>query len=266
MDEEERLRLSVETTNAMRAHVTPFLTPVSRVLSETEGELVGTGSYVRWKGRVLLVTNEHVAEAREQHSLAHQFHGSEDILRLTEPMVAIPHPEDIAAGPIREQVWSNDGHSALAIPEDRFAAKHDPVDGELLFMAGYSGERSTFSFGHLVSRGTSYLTQECELPDDDRCGPVYHFAIHYRPDQAQVAGEERVHLPVPPGLSGSLVWDTKRLACWASGEKWSPDLAVVTGIIWGWPSSEACLIATRVEHLHRFLEELPDALFQVSGD
>lgn len=32
------------------------------------------------------------------------------------------------------------------------------------------------------------------------------------------------------------------------------DTAEVTGIVWGWPSSSACLLATKVEFLRRFLD------------
>lgn len=259
MEHAEWTRLCAETTRAMRAHVMPFVTPISRILSEEEGRLEGTGSYLSWQGRVLLVTNEHVARARLEHPLAHQFHGSDEIHRLTEPFFAEEHPVDVAACAIKPEVWAAPGHAAQAIPESRVADRHDPAEGELLFLAGYAGQRSVFSFGHLVSRGTPYLTQQCALPDDPRCDAAFHFALHYWPDQAEVASDERAELPVPPGLSGSLVWDTRRMACLGRGEEWRPELAVVTGIVWGWPSSDACLIATRGENLKDCLGRLAAA-------
>ena len=53
----------------------------------------------------------------------------------------------------------------------------------------------------------------------------------------------------PHGFSGSLVWDTKFISCRQKGKEWRPELAKITGIVWGWPSASACILATKVEHL-----------------
>lgn len=83
------------------------------------------------------------------------------------------------------------------------------------------------------------------VPEAD---PNYHFALHYSPDKATSA-DGNSSLPDPHGFSGSLVWDTKYVACRQSNRKWCPEMAEVTGIAWGWPSSEACILVTKVEHL-----------------
>ena len=36
------------------------------------------------------------------------------------------------------------------------------------------------------------------------------------------------------------------------------ELSVVTGVVWGWPSSVGCLVATRAEYLRSFLLEAID--------
>jgi hypothetical protein len=36
-------------------------------------------------------------------------------------------------------------------------------------------------------------------------------------------------------------------------ETWSPKMARVTGVVWGWPSSIGFLIATRAEYIRSFL-------------
>lgn len=256
MDVDEWTEMNAIVTAAMRAHVMPFVTPLSKIITHEEGELLGTGSYCSFQSTTYLLTNEHVACELEQRSLGHQFFRREDVFRLQQPFLAWGHPEDVAASVIDQPVWEAVTHQARTVPESRFATKHAPAERELLFLAGFSGQRSRFLFGTLSSRGTAYLSQEESLPDDPRCDADHHFAILYRPDLAQTAPGEKADLPPPPGLSGSLIWDTKAVACWTQGREWNPDLAEVTGIVWGWPSSEGCLIATRVEHIRRFLKEL----------
>lgn len=259
MDVDEWAAMNATVTAAMREHVMPFVTPISKVITHEEGELLGTGSYCSFQGRTYLLTNEHVACELALGSLDHQFFGSDEVFRLPNPFVAWPHPEDVAASAIDRSVWAAVTHQAQAVPEVRFATRHAPVERELLFLAGHAGQRSKFFFKNLFSPGTAYLSQEEALPADPRCNAAYHFAILYRPDVAQTAPGEKAELPTPPGLSGSLVWDTKAVACLAKGQEWSPDLAEVTGIIWGWPSSEGCLIVTRVEHIRRFFEVVSES-------
>jgi hypothetical protein len=55
------------------------------------------------------------------------------------------------------------------------------------------------------------------------------------------------------GLSGSTVWNTNFVAAKMDGIEWTPELAKVTGVVWGWPSGHACLVATRAEYLRSFL-------------
>ncbi|MDX2287220.1 MAG: hypothetical protein NW217_00145 [Hyphomicrobiaceae bacterium] len=257
MDVDEWTAMNAIVTAAMREYVMPVVTPISRVITNEEGEHLGTGSYCVFGNTAYLLTNEHVAAELAHGSLGHQFFGSDEVFRLQNPFVAWPHPEDVAASVINRAVWEAVKHQAQAVPEVRFATRHAPVASELLFLAGHAGQRSKFLFGTLYAPGTAYLSQEEALPADSRCDAIHHFAVPYRPDLAQTARGEKAELPPPPGLSGSLVWDTKAVACLMEGREWSPDLAEVTGIVWGWPSSEGCLIATRVEHIRRFFEALP---------
>lgn len=140
-------------------------------------------------------------------------------------------------------------HEAKAIPVKRFASTHHPRRGELLFFIGYSGDRSGFCFGSLIAPGTPCSGQEVEFPSGIG-DPRFHFAIGYRRDLAvSVDGSSR-GLPTPPGFGGSLVWNSRFVECVEKNKEWSPEEAQVTGIVWGWPSSDACLLATRVEHLN----------------
>lgn len=94
------------------------------------------------------------------------------------------------------------------------------------------------------------MTQETDLPSDrDLFKPDYHFSLEYKPDKAVCLKEGNRSQPNPPGLSGSLVWNTHSVEFFNNQLEWSPEAAEVTGIVWGWPSSNACLVATRVEHI-----------------
>lgn len=246
--------ISNEVVAAMSAHVEPFCTPISKALLDEDGEYGqhhGTGAYFEADGVKYLITNEHVANGRTEAPLTHMFMGSEMIFRLMNPMPALPTPADVAICRIDEKVWGSESHQASAVPISRFAKRHAPAQYELLFFAGYSGERARFYHELLVSRGTPYGTQECPFSDEAKArggDPNFHFSLFYSPDRAQSI-DGTSSLPVPPGFSGSLVWDTKRVACLQSGKEWSPEMAEVTGIVWGWPSSAACILAAKVEHM-----------------
>ncbi|EEF8158874.1 hypothetical protein R3C64_000711 [Salmonella enterica] len=245
-----------DTVNTMIQHVAPYLTPISYEESPDYGRHYGSGSYFETEGEKFLITNEHVARKVKEATLASQFLDNDNIIRLTNHFHCENHPIDLAISKIDSEIWSHHHTGSKAIPLERFAKQHNPVSHELLFFAGYSGERSTFRFGHLFTRGTPYLTQESPFPQAVSEGdPDCHFSLFYPPDLAESV-DGTSHLPDPHGFSGSLVWDTKRVACLLENKAWEPSMAEVTGIVWGWPSSSACILATKVDKLM-----LPDIIY-----
>jgi hypothetical protein len=235
----------------------PYVTPISRVIANDEGELLGSGSYCEYFGNKYLITNEHVAKHMTHKPIAHQFFHSDNdyVIRLINQFLCIESPTDVAISLIDDSNWNICNHDALAIPVSRFAQRHEPVKGELLFFVGYSGERSKFFFGTLNSPATPYLTQETELPREwDKA--EFHFALHYPPDLARRVDGSTLGLPNPHGFSGSLVWNTRRVECLQTGEEWTPECAQVTGIVQSWYSSNACIIATRVEHIREIWDTI----------
>ena len=237
-----------QVTCEMVHHVKPFVSLISKILSDEHGEHLGSGSYVGAPTARFLVTNEHVARHIRSAPLTHQFLDADTVLRCTNNFVVNEEPIDVAASQISEDSWSHCRHSSLCIPLERFAVSHDPVEGELFFIIGYSGERSSFHFGTLNCPGTPYLTQACPMPAENG-DPQFHFAIHYNTEHARQVPGPRRELPTPRGMSGSLVWNTRALETLRSSRSWDPSMAFVTGIIWGWPSSATALLATKVEHI-----------------
>jgi hypothetical protein len=239
-----------DTVTAMSAHVEPFSTPISMVLSDKHGKHLGTGYYLQHKDDIYLITNEHVAIKRNKYKLTYKFHCNCSLFSFNNVTIRVPAPIDVAVIKIDNDIWNGTYHKALAIPLSKFSTKHVPIQNEILFFAGFSGERSYFMIDTLTTRGTPYATYESPFP----CGvegadPMYHFSLFYPPELARSV-DGTSSLPDAHGFSGSLVWNTKRIECLHNNIEWSPSMAEVTGIAWGWPKSSDCILATKVEHLH----------------
>jgi len=71
------------------------------------------------------------------------------------------------------------------------------------------------------------------------------------PDRAQSTVERGPCLPLPPGMSGSLVWNTRRVECAQSQRPWPPSEARVTGLMFGWSHCANWVYATKVEYLRK---------------
>lgn len=237
---------------AMTEFLRPYRTPLFKHY-DMFGEGWGSGSFLRLGDEVFILTNEHVAAAREQGMvLTNQFDGQEDIRRIIGNHIAYPAPLDLALLPVDMAGWSDPTNKSKAIEIEQISLGSDPVMGELLTFAGFAGQSVTFHFNTLFAQSTCYTGREIELPPDKRLSSRFHFGLDYRPDlSTTVIGDSS--LPLPPGLSGSTVWNTNFVAARMAETEWKPELAKVTGVVWGWPSGHACLVATRAEYLRSFL-------------
>jgi hypothetical protein len=244
---------------AMTEYLRPYRTPIYKHY-DTYGDGWGSGSYLRLGDKVFILTNEHVAAAREQGTvLTNQFDGQEDIRQIVGDHAAYPAPLDLALLPVDMAAWSESTNTSNAIEIEQISLAHDPVRGELLTLAGFAGQNVTFYFNTLFAQSTCYTAREIVLPADNRFSSRFHFGLDYRPDlAATVIGD--TGLPLPPGLSGSTVWNTNFVVAKICEIEWTPELAKVTGVVWGWPSGYACLVATRAEYLRSFLLGAPCGL------
>jgi hypothetical protein len=236
----------------MKSSLSAYRTPVFKDHGD-HGEGWGSGSYIRLGGHRFVLTNEHVATVRRQEQfLTHQFLNDDDPYRIVGNHVDYPWPLDLALLPVSDEAWVRKPHGSRTIDIDQIALAHDPVPGELLTFTGFSGEATKFYFGTLCTEGTCYTAREIDPPEDPRFNSRYHFGLDYRPDLAVKVDGNR-GLPLPPGLSGSTVWNTRFVVAKMADKTWSPEMAQVTGVVWGWPSSATCLIVTRSEYLRSFL-------------
>lgn len=214
-----------------------------------------------------LLTNEHVASAVGSTILAHLPRPNDYYVICKTRFNACTSPYDVAAAVVDEFPVTAERDILVG---GLFDQEFNPAPRELLFWIGYPGTTGIRNdpvtrsntrrsyFGHLPGRGTSVLAQQlldwpAELPSD--FDPLMHVIVHY-PSQARPSVDaEPIDLPNPHGMSGSLLWDTKRIAHEVSRDPWAPDSARICGIIWAaWPNPEV-VAATKVEHLRRCLSE-----------
>lgn len=216
----------------------------------------GTGTFVDVDGVKILLSNQHVIKNEGLH---HSFPKYDRYVRGSYSRYAIDWPIDVGANKISEDTWAMYGEGAVAIPLSRFALKHETCPHEILWTAGYPGARvkqlaATYCVAQMLPT-QEYIFRDEDVPHE-LFNQLYHFALAYSPEKAKSINESTVStspgLSSPPGLSGSLVWNTRRLQCFYERRTWNPSMALVTGIIWGWPSRDY-LIATKVEHFRGFL-------------
>jgi hypothetical protein len=244
---------SADVTREMNAYLAPFVTAVSKDHVD-HGELVGSGTYLDIAGRTVILTNEHVAAEKGSGHLIHGFHNLANLYRSTGDHLVAPFPADIAILPIASAMWAAPDHGAKAITKDMILPVHKALEGELFVFMGFAGARCTFAFGTLFTRATSSVSREVPLPpEDDRFDANFHVGVDYKPDLATKV-EGAYDLPPPPGFSGSTLWNTRFVECSMAGTPWTPHEARVTGLVWGWPSSHGCIVATRAELLHEFID------------
>ena len=238
----------------MRQHTFPYTAAISREVSPSEGEHLGSGSYLQLRGAQYLLTNEHVARHINLYPLGHQLIKDGYAARVTNPLQVARSPYDLALTRIENHVWSDATNQRLALPIERVAEKHNSVESEFLFTMGYSGERARFSpgLGALFSRATPYLTQESKSPPE--WISEMFFALPYPPARARSVDAKGAGLPTNPGgLSGSPVWNTNFRRCNLENRRWDPSCSELTGVIFKWDNSTAHIIAVRIEYVREFL-------------
>lgn len=241
-----------QVTNSMLVYTRPFVTPLGTETDRTV-RLVGTGSYVcRHKYRLLL-TCEHVAIEQPMH---YRFNGSDDVFEHRGSWTMDKHPVDAAFAMLSDPAWQACAHLAQAVPYSRFAQKHAPCNqAELLFFRGYAGENAHYAFGVHQTNGTGYCTQEKANTGDEEI-----FELFWEPDKTQISSQTlseasaEMKFEVAGGFSGSLVWNTRYLEVSGQGQQWSPEDAVVTGLLRRWDEDTKTLLVWRVEHLRSWIE------------
>lgn len=108
------------------------------------------------------------------------------------------------------------------------------------------------------TEGFQYITQ-AKIPQPlqrDDFDPRIHIAIWYPANAQKKLASPPRDLPRPDGLSGSLLWDTKRVAAEQNGVAWNPGMARVCGMVHHDFDISEFVSATKVEHIRACLLSL----------
>ncbi|WP_155633855.1 hypothetical protein [Burkholderia cepacia] len=243
---------------------------------EPPGDLHGSGAFVEFAGMRFVLTCEHVASGMARGQLLAGFDGAEIAFTLNNPFAALTYPVDVALTAITENTWRLAEHTAKAIPAALFARRHQPVAGELMYVAGVPGESARTwppvpsededepaepgVFFYTLNAFMCEITEEFDaVLSEERPRPLQaiHFLLPYTPEHAVYMNDEGGDvLPRAPGLSGSLVWNTRYREVTALGKVWEPEDARVTGIVWGNSTKAGVLVATPIEHCWRLIDHV----------
>ena len=264
MSEAQWQEISVSVRDRMAAHVWPFVTPLSRSVSETRGLALGTGNYLLLRGSTYVLTNEHVIKKGAGAPMGHLPGPTDDYVACRDVFRSAGWPLDLALMRLGDE-WRDATKST--IPATRLDESFSPVQRELLFWLGFPGSTATrhepvtkhnirYSwFGELESRGVPMLTQLFPNPPKELKGydSGKHVVVHFPARAAQNVDGSEEELPNPQGMSGSLLWDTKFVASMSMGREWNPELAMVCALVWAAHPSPEVIVATKIEHLRSAL-------------
>lgn len=243
----------------MAQHIWPFVTPISKSLSDDRGMALGTGNYVEYEGHAFVVTNCHVVESANGEHIGHLPDHQDEYVVINAAITA-PWPTDLAVIPTSKSLFDQGRDT---IPFARFDPCFCPFRGELLFFLGFPGSTATRHqpvlksntrvswFGSLPTKGIPIITQQLEHlpPDLPGYDPEKHVAVHFPAAAPQSPASEPKDLPNPHGMSGSLLWDTKYVATRHAGSAWTPHMARVCGLVWAAHTKPEVIVATVVDHL-----------------
>lgn len=250
---EELQSMAQEVREVMERLVKPMTSPLL-----TEGEMdqvpIGTGSFVSIRGSKYVLTAEHVVR-----DLSHRMGvlrgalylpSENDFFTRSAPFTSAPFPVNLAFARIPT------ANSVMSL--EQVDEMWSPVEGELLFALGYPGSaagrtdaiipsnerRVLFDSYPLTSVALIAQQNVSRVASRSRHNPDLHFTFQY--GAFSLDGQPT---PNPRGLSGTLVWDTKRIWAHRAGQPWQPEMARVCGMLHTEYVEDDFLSAVRIEHM-----------------
>ncbi|MBR0688548.1 hypothetical protein JQ594_21660 [Bradyrhizobium manausense] len=237
-------QLTHRVTDLMKVHTRPFVPALA-------GSEIGTGTFIE-RNEIEVLTCAHVASCAPD---AHYIDDSDTILNVGTWRTDQNPAVDAAIAPIPSGEWAKVAGRAMPLAMRRFASNHRTVAHELLFFRGLAGENTayigTFGAEAIVS---GYCSQE-----KPGSGDANIFEMHWEPGAATVTmgtgleAGSKVKYDHPAGFSGSLVWNTRFVEMGCDLAKWTPDDAMITGLLRRYDPGTKTLLAWRVEHLLAWL-------------
>jgi hypothetical protein len=231
---------------------------ISRTRDDRTVEAAGSGVYLKLLERIYLLSCEHVVTKGYSSGfrLAHLPRADASYHVFPHPWIKQEWPVDLALTYIDPSALEN--WDKVPLPLSSIAERFTPSPSELLIISGHPGAESKFrnipGDVKLESTRVTYLARETTLPAG--LNPDSHFALQYEMDLAEPTDDRKGNLPLPPGFSGSGIWDTGFVRSRHS-KNWTAAEARLVGIAQRWVKEDACLICIKSE---RVREELLHAV------
>jgi hypothetical protein len=243
--------------------VDSFVTPIALVkpndVRDPPGDHAATGNFLLVSDQRYLLTCEHVARLCSQGKLGYTPFGAGGGQTIPSKFISEPYKVDVAAAPLSPQNWNLQKHAAQCVTPAMFSSKHTPVDDEFLYVYGFPGSEAKTGFGEHFVQGIGIFSHETDynpILATESPMPIvgYHICLAYLPEYASVIQGGHSVLPLGPGLSGSLVWNTRYVEVTSRGMEWRPEHARITALVWGHSQKAGVLIATPIEYIRSTME------------
>ena len=230
------------TVRPMAEYTFPYVTSIVGILNAEEGEHVGSGLRCMLNGRPCLITANHVVEQANQAALGAGF-----VAERGSPPARLARIPDHTSAETDLAIYFLDDLPAVEGTRFWNEALIDGVPeqrrGDYLFLHGFPGVRSRFTFGgvHSLSLPYGVMERDNDLPEDMR---PHEFAMDYDPNFMLSERGGSADFVAPSGLSGSPVW---RIG--ASGkapEAWTPDDSLLVGMVTRYNHEKRVLLATGI--------------------
>jgi hypothetical protein len=213
---------------------------------------LGTGTFIE-DADVGILTCEHVARLSPS---AFFIDGTGSVQLQPGPWRTEPDPrKDVALSAVPAAEWAKVAGRASPLPRSRFAAHHEAIKDELLFFRGIAGENvdyvGNFGVDAIIS---GYCSQEKHDTGDSETFEMLWKAGHATVTTGtEDAVRDRVLYDHPGGFSGSLVWNTRFVELGCDLSTWTPDKAIVTGLLRRYDETTETLLVWRIEHMRAWL-------------
>lgn len=219
------------------------------------GDHHGTGWFAGSANRSLLCSCEHVAVKQDRGTLGYSCYGADYGISVGATFENHPHPIDFACADV-SATWRVIPNLAECVPETLLADRHASVPMEYLYFYGFAGTDAKALYGEHQIVGTGVFLHEVDfapalLDEEPPADPSRHIVMYSNPSAATALRGASNTLPLPDGMSGSALWNTRYVELTACGREWRPEDARVTGIVWGASTKLGLVVATRIEYFKR---------------
>jgi hypothetical protein len=236
------------TVTPMAASTFPYITSIVAILSETDGEHVGSGFRCMLGGRHAVVTAHHVALQAAGAALgaAYAARRGERPTRLPTEPALVDADRDLSV----LFVDPSEAPDVAWWAQENIDTNIEARTHDYLFVHGFPGARARFVFSAQNNRSLPYgvMERDDDLPSDVR---PHELAMDYDPKNLTLESGMPAELVDPSGLSGSPVW---RIGAYGrSAASWQPLNARLVGVVTRWNHDKRVLLATGVEHLLRLV-------------